>query len=137
MNVVVIGSGGREHALAYKISESKNLDKLFIIPGNPGTEKLGKNINLDSTNHQAIIDFCNEQKIELVVIGPEIPLVDGLADSLRANGINVFGPDKMLPRLKGINPFQKILWKNIIFQLLALRYLQKTILKVQLNIWMR
>ncbi len=112
MNVVVIGSGGREHALAYKISESKNLDKLFIIPGNPGTEKLGKNINLDSTNHQAIIDFCNEQKIELVVIGPEIPLVDGLADSLRANGINVFGPDKNAAEIEGDKSFSKNLMEK-------------------------
>ena len=112
MNVAVIGSGGREHALAYKIRESNQLDELFIIPGNPGTENLGKNINLDPFNHKVIIDFCKEQKIGLVVIGPEIPLVDGLADSLRENGINVFGPSKTAAEIEGDKSFSKNLMEK-------------------------
>ncbi|MBU0472625.1 MAG: phosphoribosylamine--glycine ligase [Bacteroidetes bacterium] len=112
MNVVLIGSGGREHAIAYKISESKNLDELYIIPGNPGTEKLGKNIDLDSSNHSLIIEFCKNNNIDLVIIGPEIPLVDGLADSLRANEINVFGPNKKAAEIEGDKSFSKDLMKK-------------------------
>ncbi len=112
MNVAVIGSGGREHAIAQKISESKQLDELFIIPGNPGTEKLGKNIALDYTNHANLIEFCKENKIELVVIGPEIPLVDGLADSLRDSGINTFGPSKSAAEIEGNKSFSKNLMQK-------------------------
>ncbi len=112
MNVALIGSGGREHAIAYKIKESKQLNELFIIPGNPGTDLLGKNINLDSTNHQVIIEFCKNNKIDLVVIGPEIPLVDGLADSLRENGINVFGPSKIAAEIEGDKAFSKNLMEK-------------------------
>lgn len=112
MNVAVIGSGGREHAIAKKISESKQLDELFIIPGNPGTEKLGKNIALDYTNHSNLIKFCEKNKIELVVIGPEIPLVDGLADSLRDNKINTFGPSKNAAEIEGDKAFSKNLMKK-------------------------
>lgn len=71
MNVLLIGSGGREHALALKISESDLLEKLYIIPGNPGTAQFGENINLDVKNHSIIVEFCKETKIDLVVIGPE------------------------------------------------------------------
>ncbi len=112
MNVALIGSGGREHAIAYKIKESKQLNELFIIPGNPGTDLFGKNINLDSTNHQVIIEFCKNNKIDLVIIGPEIPLVDGLADSLRKNGINVFGPSKIAAEIEGNKAFSKNLMEK-------------------------
>lgn len=112
MNVAIIGSGGREHAIAHKIKESKQLDELFIIPGNPGTESLGENVDLDSSNHQAIIEFCKKYKINMVVIGPEIPLVDGLADSLRENGINVFGPNKNAAMIEGDKSFSKDLMKE-------------------------
>jgi phosphoribosylamine---glycine ligase len=112
MRVVLIGSGGREHALAYKIKESKQLDQLFIIPGNPGTEKLGKNIELNYSNHQATVEFCKNNQIDLVIIGPEIPLVDGLADSLRENGINVFGPSKKAAEIEGDKSFSKNLMKK-------------------------
>lgn len=94
MNVVVIGSGGREHALTLKIKESPQLEKLFIIPGNPGTYFLGENVSINLSDQPRIINFCKENKIDLVVIGPEQPLVDGLANVLRENKINVFGPNK-------------------------------------------
>ncbi len=112
MNVAIIGSGGREHAIAYKIKESKQLDNLFIIPGNPGTKLLGKNVSLDVVNHQVIIEFCENNKIDLVVIGPEIPLVDGLADSLREKGINVFGPNKNAAEIEGDKAFSKELMEK-------------------------
>ena len=109
MNVLIIGSGGREHALAYKISQSKNLDELFILPGNPGTKVLGTNVNIDVNDHKSILTFCNENKIEFVVIGPEQPLVDGLGDFLRENGINVFGPDKNAAAIEAEKSFAKSL----------------------------
>ncbi len=112
MNVAIIGSGGREHAIAYKIKESKQLDNLFIIPGNPGTKLLGENVSLDVVNHQVIIEFCENNKIDLVVIGPEIPLVDGLADSLREKGINVFGPNKNAAEIEGDKAFSKELMEK-------------------------
>ena len=75
MNVVIIGSGGREHALALKIKESSQLTKLYIIPGNPGTNFLGQNVNIDISNHSKLIEFCKEKKVDLVIIGPEQALV--------------------------------------------------------------
>jgi len=100
MNVLVIGSGGREHALAYAISKSRSLKKLFISPGNPGTASLGENILLD-LNRKSIADFCNSNNIELVVIGPEQFLVNGLADQLRDEGIDVFGPNACAADIEG------------------------------------
>jgi phosphoribosylamine---glycine ligase len=107
MKVVVIGSGGREHALAYKISESELLEKLFIVPGNPGTSLIGENVNLDISNNTEILQFCNEKEIDLVVIGPEQPLVNGLADDLRANDIPVFGPGSAAAEIEAHKTFAK------------------------------
>ena len=85
MKVVLIGSGGREHALAYQISKSSTLTKLFIIPGNLGTQALGENLSIHGDDE--IAEFCENNDIDLVVIGPEKPLVDGLANLLRLKGI--------------------------------------------------
>ena len=106
MNVLIIGSGGREHALAKTISQSKSLNKLYTSPGNPGTAEISINVNAGK-NHDQILKFCTENKIDLVVIGPEQPLVDGLADFLRANGILVFGPDKKAAEIEGHKSFAK------------------------------
>lgn len=105
MIVVLIGSGGRENALAYKIAQSSKLTELFIIPGNPGTEKYGTNVTLKDDNH--IVEFCLQKKADLVVIGPEQPLVDGLADKLRAENIPVFGPNKDAAQIEGDKSFSK------------------------------
>lgn len=112
MNVVVIGSGGREHALAYKISQSPQLDSLFIIPGNPGTESIGKNIAIDISQKNEILNFCKSHEIKLVVIGPEQPLVEGLADFLRANDVLVFGPNSNAAEIEGNKSFAKNLMKQ-------------------------
>lgn len=112
MNVAVIGSGGREHALAYKISQSPQLDSLYIIPGNPGTESLGKNITIDISRQDEILNFCKSHEVKLVVIGPEQPLVDGLSDFLRANGILVFGPNSNAAEIEGNKSFAKNLMKQ-------------------------
>lgn len=107
MKVAVIGSGGREHALALKINESEMLKKLYIIPGNPGTAQIGENVNLDINNNAEILSFCNEKEIDLVVIGPEQQLVNGLADELRANDTLVFGPDSAASEIEEYKTFAK------------------------------
>lgn len=112
MKVAVIGSGGREHALARAISKSIQLDKLFILPGNPGTGKIGKNVPIDIINHHAIKNFCLNENVSLVVVGPEIPLIDGLADLLIKHGLNVFGPVRSAARLEGEKSFAKNLMKE-------------------------
>ncbi|MBA4405738.1 phosphoribosylamine--glycine ligase [bacterium] len=112
MKIVLIGSGGREHALASKISESKLTEKLFIIPGNPGTKEFGNNVQINPDDHFGIKEFCVEHKIDLVVIGPEKPLTDGLSDKLRESGLVVFGPSKLAARIEGEKSFAKNLMKE-------------------------
>lgn len=112
MNVAIIGSGGREHALALKIKESPKLNHLYAIPGNPGTRFLAENINLNPSDLQIIVQFCKEKKIDLVVIGPEQPLVEGLANILRENHINVFGPNKEAAQIESSKHFAKKVMKE-------------------------
>lgn len=111
MKVVVIGSGGREHALALKISESRDLEKLYILPGNPGTADCGENVPLDINNNNEVVKFCKSNEIDLVVIGPEQPLVNGLANSLRERNILVFGPDQNAARIESDKSFAKMIMK--------------------------
>jgi phosphoribosylamine--glycine ligase len=107
MNVLVIGSGGREHAIALKIKQSPKLSKLFCSPGNPGTENISHNIQLDISDHSKIKDFCSQNNIELVVIGPEQPLVDGIADYLKEFNIKVFGPSSKAAQIESSKTFAK------------------------------
>lgn len=111
MNVLLIGSGGREHALALAIAGSRSLKKLFITPGNPGTGMLGENVILD-LNRTAISEFCKTNNIELVVIGPEQYLVNGLADELRSEGIDVFGPGSRAADIEAHKSFSKQLMQE-------------------------
>jgi phosphoribosylamine--glycine ligase len=107
MNILLIGSGGREHALAWKISASPLCDALYTAPGNPGTAQCGENVALDVTDHGAIIEFCRDRAIGFVVVGPEAPLVAGLVDDLTAAGIKAFGPTKAAAQLEGSKAFTK------------------------------
>jgi phosphoribosylamine--glycine ligase len=107
MNILLIGSGGREHALAWKLSASPLCEKLFIAPGNPGTAQHGSNVALDVADHRAVIDFCRIMGIGFVVVGPEAPLVAGLVDDLTAAGIKAFGPSRAAARLEGSKAFTK------------------------------
>ena len=107
MNILLIGSGGREHALAWAISASPLCDKLFIAPGNPGTAQCGENVVLDIADHRAVADFCKLQGVGLVVVGPEGPLVEGIVDDLEAAGIKTFGPSKAAAQLEGSKAFTK------------------------------
>ena len=107
MNILLLGSGGREHALAWKLAQSPSCDKLWASPGNPGMEECATCIPLDSSDHDAVVEFCSANGIGLVVIGPEVPLVEGLADSLRTAGIRAFGPSKDAAQLEGSKAFTK------------------------------
>ncbi|MEO3998414.1 phosphoribosylamine--glycine ligase [Mesorhizobium sp. CAU 1732] len=107
MNVLLIGSGGREHALAWKIAASPLLTKLYAAPGNPGIAQEAECVALDVSDHQAIIQFAKDKSIDLVVVGPEAPLVAGLADDLAAAGIRVFGPSAAAAQLEGSKGFTK------------------------------
>ncbi len=107
MNVLLLGSGGREHALAWKLVQSRGLDTLYAAPGNPGIARVATLVPLDATDHAAVVAFVREHAVGLVVIGPEAPLVDGLADTLRAADIPVFGPSKAAAQLEGSKGFTK------------------------------
>jgi phosphoribosylamine--glycine ligase len=107
MNILLLGSGGREHALAWKLAQSPNLTQLYAALGNPGIAEEAELVSLDVTDHTAVIAFCAEKAIDLVVIGPEAPLVDGLSDALRAAGVPVFGPSQAAAQLEGSKGFTK------------------------------
>ncbi len=107
MNVLLLGSGGREHAIAVALAKSPLLTQLFVAPGNPGMTALGDAVALDMADHSAVASFCQLMKIDLVVIGPEAPLVAGLVDDLGAAGIKAFGPSKAAARLEGSKGFSK------------------------------
>jgi len=111
MNVLILGSGGREHALAWKIAASPLTDRLYCAPGNAGIAQEADCVALDVADHAAVITFCKANKIDLVVVGPEVPLVAGIADDLEAAGIKTFGPSKWAARLEGSKGFTKDLCK--------------------------
>jgi phosphoribosylamine--glycine ligase len=113
MNVLLIGSGGREHALAWKLAQSPKLSRLYAAPGNPGISEHAELVAIDPVDHRAVLDFCTRHSIELVVIGPEAPLVDGLADNLRTMGFCVFGPNKIPAQLEGSKGFTKELCARV------------------------
>lgn len=107
MNVLLIGAGGREHALGWKIAQSPELSKLFIDGSNPGLNHIGTHVAIDLTESNAVLAFSQENHVDLVVIGPEAPLADGLGDRLRAAGIACFGPDKNAAMLETSKSFMK------------------------------
>ena len=107
MNVLIIGSGGREHALAWKIASSPLVTKLWCAPGNAGIAREAECVSLDVANHQAVIEFCKANAVELVVVGPETPLAAGIVDDLGEAGIKAFGPSKAAARLEGSKGFTK------------------------------
>jgi phosphoribosylamine--glycine ligase len=107
MNILLLGGGGREHALAWKLAQSPRLSILYAAPGNPGIAQHAQLVDLDATDHRAVLDFTVRHSIGLVVIGPEAPLVDGLADNLRTIGVPVFGPGKKAAQLEGSKGFTK------------------------------
>ncbi len=107
MNILLIGSGGREHAIANALAKSPRLRRLFIAPGNPGTGRVGDNVALDAADHAAVLRFCRAEQIALVVVGPEQPLIGGLVDELEKHEILAFGPTRTAAQLEGSKGFTK------------------------------
>src|SRR5262249_32927972 len=107
MNILLLGSGGREHALAWKIAASPLVDRLYCAPGNAGIAREAEIVALDITDHAAVIAFCRANAVELVVVGPEAPLVAGIVDDLARAGIKAFGPTAAAARLEGPKGFTK------------------------------
>ena len=112
MNLAVIGSGGREHSICYRLKKSAKIKKLICIPGNAGTQKIADNINEDISNFEALYKIIKKQNIDIVIIGPEQPLVEGLVDYLSERKIKVFGPSKFASQLEGSKAFMKNLCKK-------------------------
>ena len=107
MKVLVVGSGGREHALAWKLAQSKDCEELHAAPGNPGIAQIGQCHPVRAEDGEGLLGFCGEHEIDLVVVGPEAPLVAGLADQLRHAGVAVFGPSAAAARIEGSKTFAK------------------------------
>jgi len=112
MNIALIGSGGREHALCQKMCDSNIANKIYCIPGNAGTSSIAKNLNIDFLNFKKLLSVLKLYKIDLVVVGPELPLVKGIVDFLKKKKIKVFGPDKYASQLEGSKAFMKSLCKQ-------------------------
>ena len=112
MNVGIIGSGGREHAICHTIKKSKKVKKIYCFPGNAGTSNIATNIDLNINDFEKLKDFILEKKIELVIVGPEKPLVDGIVDYLEKFKIKVFGPNKIASQLEGSKIFTKKICKD-------------------------
>jgi phosphoribosylamine--glycine ligase len=112
MNVLLIGSGGREHAIAWKLAQSKELTKLYIAPGNPGTAQSGQNVPIDVNNTNELLDFARQNNVGLVVVGPEDPLAAGLVDTFEAAGIKAFGPSAGAAQLEADKAFAKQLMRS-------------------------
>jgi phosphoribosylamine---glycine ligase len=107
MIIGIIGSGGREHSICSNLIKSKNIEKIFCFPGNAGTEDIAKNVNLKLDNFDELKNYILKEKIELIIVGPEQPLVDGIVDFLEKNNIKVFGPNKVASQLEGSKIFTK------------------------------
>ena len=112
MNIALIGSGGREHAICQKLNESPLTKNIYCVPGNAGTEKIAKNLNFDPLNFKKLLIAVRFYKIDLVIIGPELPLTKGIVDFLQTNNINVFGPNKYAAKLEGSKAFMKNICKK-------------------------
>jgi phosphoribosylamine--glycine ligase len=107
MKVLIIGSGGREHALAWKISQSPRVKKLFCAPGNAGTLDVAENVDIEATDIEGLADFASKQKIDLSVVGPELPLTLGVVDEFEERDLNIFGPNQSAAELEGSKVFAK------------------------------
>lgn len=112
MNILILGSGGREHALLWKLAQSPEATKLYAVPGNPGMAELAECVAGSIEDNAAVVKFAQEKKIDLVVVGPEVPLMNGVVDALRAAGIKAFGPTKAAAELEGSKSFSKNIMKK-------------------------
>lgn len=122
MNIAIIGSGGREHSLCFKLKKSKKVSKIFCFPGNAGTSSISKNIKVDTNNFSKIFKHIKKNKINLIVVGPEVPLVNGIVDYFKKRNIRIFGPSKKASKLEGSKVFMKNFCKK--FKIPTAKYKQ-------------
>ncbi len=107
MRILVVGGGGREHALVWKLAKSPRVTKIYCAPGNPGIGELAECVNISADNVKALCGFAQEHNIDLTVVGPEKPLTDGIVDYFAARGLKVFGPSREAAQLEGSKSFAK------------------------------
>lgn len=107
MNILLIGSGGRENAIAWKLAQSIRVEELYIAAGNPGTAEYGENLEIDQSNQQALLEFALKEKIDITVVGPEAPLAAGIVDLFKEHGLKIFGPNKSAAQLESSKAFSK------------------------------
>ena len=112
MKILVVGNGGREHTLCWKISQSKLVDRIYCTPGNAGTALHAENLPFQVDDIENIVNFSKEKEIDLVVIGPELPLTLGLTDKLEKEGIKVFGPSSLAAEIEGSKAFSKMIMER-------------------------
>jgi len=114
INVLIVGSGGREHAFTWKASQSDLVEKIFVAPGNAGSalEPKAENIDINATDIDALVSFSKKEDIDLVIVGPEDPLVNGITNEFKKAGINCFGPELMGAKLEGSKDFAKSFMKR-------------------------
>ena len=140
MNIVIIGSGGREHSICYKLSKSRKINKIYCLPGNAGTKNLATNINLDINNFKEIYENIKDKEIDLIIVGPEVPLVNGIVDYFQNKKIKIFGPSKNASKLEGSKIFMKTFCKKFNIpagafkEIKSLKYAQKYIKNIKLPI---
>lgn len=123
MKVLIVGSGGREHAIAWKVAQSPKVDKIYCAPGNAGIEEFAECVPIRAMEFDKLVAFAKEQAIDLTVVGMDDPLVGGIVDAFEAEGLRVFGPRKNAAILEGSKAFSKDLMKNIIFRPLLTKHL--------------
>ena len=140
MNIAIIGSGGREHSICYKLSKSKKINKIYCIPGNAGTKNLSTNINLDISNFKEIYENIKGKEIDLIIVGPEVPLVNGIVDYFQKKKIKIFGPSKNASKLEGSKIFMKTFCKKFNIpagtfkEIKSLKYAKKYVKNIKLPI---
>lgn len=121
MKVLIVGGGGREHAIAWKVAESPLVDKVYCAPGNAGIEEVAECVPIGAMEFDKLVAFAKEKAIDLTVIGMDDPLVGGIVDAFEAEGLRVFGPRKNAAIIEGSKAFSKDLMKNMVFRLLLMR----------------
>ncbi|HIE5599515.1 TPA: phosphoribosylamine--glycine ligase, partial [Clostridioides difficile] len=107
MKILVVGGGGREHAICWKLSKEKNVEKIYCAPGNAGIANVAECVNIGDTNIEELLKFAKENEIGLTIVGPEVPLVMGIVDEFEKEGLRVFGPNKKCAQLEGSKAFSK------------------------------
>lgn len=107
MKVLIVGGGGREHAIGHAIAKNKEVEKIYFAPGNGGTEDVGENIAISADDIQSLLKFAKDMAVDLTVVGPEAPLVDGIVDDFEDAGLTIFGPRKEAAQLEGSKLFTK------------------------------